>query len=163
MICTGYNEQIISLLMRQQILWKCILDDDTEIWADFDMPDLKDPWTRARQFCNNNNKNIIEVKVIVPGNPEQTVFKDLNGLNNIIIVRGMAKDINDSSETVFSFMTFGQLKEDGMIYTRRFYWPECSFGTYEEVRAMTPENEALLYKKRIKCKEDCTCQSNEQI
>ena len=158
MICTGYNERITGLLMSQQILWKCIFDDGTEGWSDFDLPDTKDPWTRVRQYCNNNNKDIVEVKVIVPGNPEQTVFKDLDGLDNILIVRGMAKDINDDSETVFGFMTFGQLKEDGKIYTSRFYWPECAFGTYEEIRELTKENESLLYRRKKICDENCTCQ-----
>ena len=158
MICTGYNERITGLLMSQQILWKCIFDDGTEGWSDFDLPDAKDPWTRVRQYCNNNNKDIVEVKVIVPGNPEQTVFKDLDGLDNILIVRGMAKDISDDSETVFGFMTFGQLKEDCKIYTIRFYWPECAFGTYEENRELTKENEALLYRRKKICDENCTCQ-----
>jgi hypothetical protein len=158
MICTGYNEHITGLMMGQQVLWKCIFDDGTEGWSDFDLPDTKDPWTRVRQYCNNNNKDIVEVKVIVPGNPEHTVFKDPQGLDNILIVRGMAKDINDDSETVFGFITFGQLRDDNKIYTRRFYWPECSFGVYEEVRELTPENEDLLYKRKKICDENCTCQ-----
>lgn len=163
MICTGYNGHITGLLMRQQILWKCILDDNTEVFSDFDIENQKDPWTRLRNYCYNNNKNIIEVKVVIPGNPEQTVFKDLNGLNNILIVRGTAKDINDSGETIFSFMTFGQLQDDGFIHVQKFYWPECSFAEHEEIRHVTPENENLLYRKRKRCEENCTCQSNEQI
>ena len=76
MICTGYNAHITGLLMQQQVLWKLILNDGTEIWSDFDVPDKKDPWVRARQYCNNNTKDIVEVKVIVPGQPEVQVFRN---------------------------------------------------------------------------------------
>jgi hypothetical protein len=149
--------------MNQQILWKLLLNDGTEIWSDFDLENKKDPWTRARHYCNNNNKNIVQVKVIIPGNPEQLVWENSNGLDNILIVRGMAKDINDSGETVYSFMTFGKVEEDELIHVKRFYWPECKFGTTEEIREITPENEKLLYRKIKRCSDDCTCQSKEQI
>lgn len=162
MICTGYNEHITSLLMNQQILWKLILKDGTEIWSDFDLPDLKDPWTRAKNYCNNNNKDIIEVKVIVPGNPEHTVFYNENGLDKIFIVRGMAKDINESGETIYSFMSFGKVEEDELIHVKRFYWPECSFGQSEEIREMTLENQKLLYNKIKRCSSNCECQKKEQ-
>ena len=162
MICTGYNEHITKLLMNQQILWKLILDNGTEIWSDFDIEGQKDPWTRARHYCNNNNKNIVEIKVIVPGNPEHTVFQDSNGLDNILIIRGMAKDINDTGETIFSFMSFGKLESDGLIHVKRFYWPECSFGISEEVREVTIENEKLLYKKTKRCSDNCKCQEKKQ-
>ena len=148
--------------MKQQILWKLILDDGTEIWSDFDLPEQKDPWTRARHYCNNNNKDIIEVKVIVPGQPEVMVFKDNDGLNNILIVRGMAKDINDSGETIYSFMTFGKLEEDGLIYVKKFYWPECAFAVNDEIRELTPENQKLLHTKINRCSESCKCQKDKQ-
>lgn len=163
MLCTGYNAHITHLLMNQQVLWKCILDDGTEVWSDFDVPNQKDPWTRVRQHCNNNGKDIVEVRVIVPGQPEYTVFKDLNGLDGLLIVRGTAKDINDVSETTYSFVTFGQIEEDGLIHIKRFYWPECAFGSLSEVREITPENEALLYRRRKNCGESCKCQSSKQI
>ena len=162
MICRGFNSHIMHLLNMQQVLWKCILSDGTEAWSDFDIPDQKDPWSRLRTFCNNNLLDIIEVKAIIPGNPETTVFKDDNGLDNILIIRGTSKDLNSEGETSYSFMTFGQLKDDGKIHVRRFYWPECEFGTYVEVREITPENEALLYRRKIACGDSCTCQSKEQ-
>lgn len=162
MICTGYNKHITSLLMNQQILWKLILNDGTEIWSDFDLPNEKDPWTRAKQYCNNNGKQIVEVRVIVPGQSEVTVFNDVAGLNNILIVRGISKDINDSSETIYSFMTFGKLEEDGFIHTKKFYWPECAFAVNDEIRELTPENQKLLYTKIITCSESCKCQKDKQ-
>jgi hypothetical protein len=147
--------------MRQQVLWKCILNDGSEAWSDFDVPNQKDPWTRLRHYCYNNNIEIKEVRVVVPGNPEQVVFTGDPYLNNIMIVRGTAKDINDSGETIYSFMTFGKVEDDGLIHVKRFYWPECHFGTYQEVREITPENKLLLYTKN-KCGDSCKCQSNEQ-
>lgn len=161
MICTGYNAHITSLLMKQQILWKLILNDGTEVWSDFDLPETKDPWTRARHYCNNNSKDIIEVKVVIPGNPEQTVFRDENGLDKIFLIRGMAKDINDTGETIYSFMSFGKVEDDGLIHVKKFYWPECSFGASEEIREVTPENEKLLYKKITRCSDDCKCSKSK--
>ena len=158
MICTGYNAHITGLLMNQQILWKLILNDGTEIWSDFDLEGKKDPWDRARIYCNNNGKDIIEVRAIVPGQPEFTVYRDENGLDKILIVRGVCKDIYGVDETVYGFMTFGKLEDDGLIHVKRFYWPDCAFGTSEEIRKVTPENEVLLYKKIKRCSGDCTCQ-----
>jgi len=161
MICKGYNEHIINLLANQQILWKCTLLDGTEVLSDFDMPNYKDPWTRLRQYCYNNNAKISKVAVIVPGNPEQEVYSDPTGLDNILIIRGISKDINEVEETTYSFMTFGQLKEDNLIYVTRFYWPECKFGTYSEIRQLTPENEELLYRQRNTCGDNCSCQTEK--
>lgn len=161
MICTGYNSHITGLLMQQQVLWKLILNDGTEIWSDFDIPNQKDPWTRARQYCNNNNKDIIEVKVIVPGQPEYQVFRNESGLDGLLIIRGTAKDVNDSGETIYSFVTFGKIEDDGLIHVRRFYWPECAFGTSEEIREITPENQNLIYYRINRCGEDCSCQSSK--
>jgi hypothetical protein len=162
MICKGYNEHIIGLLARQQILWKCTLDDGTEVLSDFDVPDKKDPWTRLRQYCYNNSKKITTVSVIIPGNPEQEVYSNPTGLDNILIIRGISKDINEVEETTYSFMTFGQLKEDNLIYVTRFYWPECRFGTPSEIRQLTPENEELLYRQRKTCGDDCSCQTKKR-
>lgn len=163
MLCTGYNQHIIGLLMNQQVLWKCILDNGTQVFSDFDVPDQKDPWTRLRQYCNNNNVKIVEVRAMVPGNPEAIVYQDDNGLDNFMLIRGTAKDINDDGETSYSFMTFGKVEDDGKIHVRRYYWPECAFGTYEEIREITPENEGLIYRQRKQCGDNCECQSNEQI
>lgn len=162
MICRGYNQHILDLLMKQQVLWKCILSNGEECWSDFDVLDQKDPWTRLRYYCYNNNIDIKEVYVIVPGNPIQKVYSSETYLDNIILIRGHAKDINDSGETVYSFMTFGKVEEDGKIHVKRFYWPECQFGTHEEIREITPENEQLLYKRKNRCKENCECQKEEQ-
>lgn len=163
MICRGYNAHITELLMNQQVLWKLILDDNTEIWSDFDLPDHKDPWTRAKQYCSNNKKDIVKVIIIPPGQPEIQVFQDDKGLDNIFLMRGTAKDINDTGESIYSFVTFGKLEEDGLIHVRRFYWPECAFGTSEEIRELTPENEKLLFKKRNRCGDSCQCQNDKQI
>lgn len=159
MICKGYNEHILDLLMKQQVLWKCILSNGEQVWSDFDVPGLKDPWTRLRHYCNNNNIDIVEVRAIVPGNPEQVVYTSDTYLDNILIIRGHAKDINDAGETVYSFMTFGKLEDDGKIHVIRFYWPECHFGTYVEIREVTPDNEELLYRKKKRCEEGCSCQT----
>lgn len=162
MICTGYNSHITGLLMSQQILWKLILDDGTEIWSDFDMPDLEDPWTRARKYCNDNGKGIVEVRVIVPGQPENMVYRDENGLDKILIVRGVCKDIYGIDEVAYGFMTFGKVEDDGLVHVKRFYWPECAFGTSEELRKLTIDNEQLLFYSKKECGSNCKCQKNKQ-
>ena len=64
MICTGYNSHITGLLMNQQILWKLILENGLEVWSDFDVENLEDPWTRARKYCNEYELNIVEIREI---------------------------------------------------------------------------------------------------
>lgn len=155
MICTGYNPHIISLIMAQQVLWKCVLDDGTSVYSDFDYPELKDPWTRLKHYCHNNRRNINEVYAIVPGQPEQLIFKDENGLDGLFLSRGHSENINFNDHTIHSFVVFGLVGNDNKIYVRRFYWPECQLGTHEEIREITPENQSLIYYK----KDICRCRS----
>jgi hypothetical protein len=157
MICNNYNEHIRNLLLNQQVLWKCKLSNGSEAWSDFDVPDQKDPWSTLRVYCNNNNINIVEVYAIIPFQAPKLIFSDPNGLDNILLIRGTSKNIDDSGETVYSFMTFGKLEEDGLIHINRYYWPECLMGTNVETRLVTDENKKLLYKK-IQCEEGCKCQ-----
>ena len=152
MICTGYNSHISNLLMQQKVLWKCVLDNGTEVFSDFDMPNQKDPWTRLKQYCNNNGRDIVAVYAIVPGQPEQLIHSDLNGMDNILLARGDAKNVDDLGSTVYSFISFGILEKGDKIYVRRFFWPECVLHMHSEIRELTPENQLLLYKKRKHCK-----------
>ncbi len=163
MICTGYNQHITNLLNKQEILWKCILDDGTQVLSDFDIEDQKDPWTRLKMYCNNNNKQIVEVRVMCPGMPETTIYKDDNGLDKFFIIRGIFKDLTDDDSMVFKYMSFGKVEEDEKIHVARFYWPEFNLGPASEVRNITPDNLELLYNKKKFCGDNCTCQSNEQI
>jgi hypothetical protein len=161
MICTGYNQHILSLLDSQTILWKCILSNGVHVWSDFDIPDQKDPWTRLKIYCHNNNLDIVEVRVMCPGMPEQVIFEDSNGLDNFFITRGISKDILDDEDITFSFMSFGIKKEDGDIHVKKFYWPQFELGLSEEVRLLTSESQKILYTKQKKCKKDCSCQESK--
>jgi hypothetical protein len=131
------------------------------VWSDFDIPDEKDPWTRLKIYCNNNNLDVVEVRVMCPGMPEQVIFEDSNGLDNFFITRGISKDILDDEDMTFSFMSFGIKKEDGNIHVKKFYWPQFELGLSEEVRLLTSESQKILYTKRKKCKESCSCQENK--
>lgn len=162
MICTGYNKHVTNLLDKQEILWKCILDDGTQVLSDFDLEGEKDPWTRLKIYCNNNQKDIVEVRVMCPGMPETTIYKDDNGLDQFFIIRGVFKDLTDDDAMVFKYMSFGKLEEDGKIHVSRFYWPEFNLIEASEVRNVTPENLELLYKKKKLCGDNCTCQKDEQ-
>jgi hypothetical protein len=161
MICTGYNQHILSLLDKQTILWKCILSNGVHAWSDFDIPGEKDPWTRLKIYCCNNNLDVVEVRVMCPGMPEQVIFQDGDGLDNFFITRGISKDILDDEDMTFSFMSFGIKKEDGNIHVKKFYWPQFELGLSEEVRLLTSESQKILYTKRKKCKEDCSCQESK--
>lgn len=152
MICTNYNAHITQLLLDQRVLWKCVLDDGTQVFSDFDMPNEKDPWTKLKQYCYNNARNIVAVYAIVPGQPEYLIHSDIDGMDNILLMRGDSKNVDDLGSTVYSFITFGMLKEDGLIHIQRFFWPECVLHVHSEIRVLTPENESLLYKKRRTCK-----------
>lgn len=163
MICTSYTPHTIKLLHGGEILWRCILSDGTSAISDFDVEDQKDPWTRLKIYCNNNNLNITEVKVICPGMPEETIFEDKNGLDNFFISRGISKDITNNDTMTYKYMCFGILKDDNQIHVKKFHWPEFALAQNEELREITPENNNLMYKKKQRCKENCKCQSKEQI
>jgi hypothetical protein len=162
MICTSYNQHTIKLLHSGEILWRCILSDDTSAISDFDIEDQKDPWTRLKIYCHNNNLNITEVKVICPGMPEETIFEDKNGLDNFFISRGISKDITNNDTMTYKYMCFGILKDDNKIHVKKFHWPEFALAQNEEIRELTLENDNLMYKQKKRCKENCKCQSKEQ-
>ena len=148
MICTQYNAHIIKLLKAPTILWKCILDDGTEVLSDFDNGDDKDPWTRLKEYCQENYKNIIEARAMPPGMPEFTVFYNSSGLDGLMIKRGVAKSLFDGVENTYQFLVFGLLNADGKIHVRNFYWPQCELGIDEEIRELTEENKQILWRKQ---------------
>jgi hypothetical protein len=161
MLCTSFNKDILLLLDKQEILWKCILDNGTEVWSDFDASDKKDPWTRLKEFCFNNNIKVIEVRVLCPGMPEQTIFQDDNGLDKFFIIRGLCKELTDNTDVIYKFMSFGIVKSDNKIHVKKFYWPQFALGEDEEIREITPEHEKLLFKKRIMCEDNCKCREKK--
>jgi len=161
MICTGYDQHIMSLLDKNEILWKCVLSNGQTAISDFDNSE-KDPWTRLRHYCNNNGLDIIEVRVMCPGVPEELIYKDENGLDNIFMIRGVCKDLNDASQQVYKYMCFGKIEQDNKLHVKKFYWPEFKLSEVDEVRNLTEENEKLLYRKIKRCSGDCTCQKTGQ-
>lgn len=160
MVCKQYNADIRKLIHQKYILWKCYLSNGEEIWSDYNT-EAKDPWIRTKNYCRNNGIDIVKVTVLVIGAPEQTVYEDSNGLDGIFIIRGMAKDIMGTDETVYKYIAFGLLNKDKQIIdVKKYYWPECSFDSFTEERSITPENKELLYFKRNKpCESDCTCKT----
>jgi len=164
MICRQYNPNIRSLIVDNKlVLWKCVLSNGEEAWSDY-YTEGKDPWIRLKHYCNNNNINIVEVKVIAYGIREQTVYKDEQGLDGIFIIRGISKDLSASSEKIiYNYLAFGKLnKETNLIETQKFYWPECTFDQVYEEREITPDNKEFMYFKRKTCNENCGCQNKEQ-
>lgn len=165
MICKAYNAHIRKLIDQQNILWKCILSDGTEVWSDFNSPEYeKDPWTRLKIYCANNNLNINKVIVLAIGAREETVFEDENGLDGIFIVRGMSRDLMVDSSIEYKFVSFGLLNKDtDTILVKKYFWPECAFEKNIEERLLTLDNEKLMFFKKKMCGDNCKCQSIEQI
>lgn len=163
MICKSYNQNIRELIMdRKIVLWKCILSNGEEAWSDFIA--MNDPWVKLKNYCYNNNVNILEVRVLALGIREQTVFEDKDGLDGLIITGGISKDISDDSGLTYSFLSFGLLdKEKNEIKVKKFFWPECEFDDYEEVRTVTEENKEKILHKRKVCGEHCSCQEKEAM
>jgi hypothetical protein len=163
MICKSYNQNIRDLIMvDKSVLWKCKLSNGEEAWSDF--IESKDPWTKLRRYCNNNNINILEVRVIALGIREQVVFENKDGLDGIIITGGMSKDITSDDSITFNYLAFGLLnKVSNKIEVKKFFWPECEFDTYEEIREITPENKNLIYYKIKNCGDKCKCQEKEAM
>lgn len=147
MICTQYNRHIIKLLKSPTILWKCILDDGTEVLSDFDMEDMADPWTRLKEYCIANKRNIVEARAMPPGMPEFTVYKDVDGLDGLLLKRGAAKSLLDGVENNYQFLVFGLLQADGMLHVKNFYWPQCELGLDEEIRELTEENKLIIWRR----------------
>jgi hypothetical protein len=166
MLCTSFDSHIRKLrIEKHEVIWKCILSDGKEAWSDFDREGHKDPWTKLKEYCNNNNVDIVEVRVSAVGIPEQTVYINSKGMDGFFISRGISKDLfieNDQDSITYKYLVFGKLSDSGdQIYVKKFYWPECKFSETLEIRAITEDNMKLMYFKRKTCGENCTCQENE--
>jgi hypothetical protein len=167
MICTGYDGYLRSLRVdKHEVLWRCILSNGKEAWSDFDRPEYdKDPWTRLKIYCNNNNVDILEVRVNAVGIPEQTVYINPKGMDGFFITRGITKDLytNEGADGItYKYLAFGKLSDAGdQVFVKKFYWPECKFSETLETRAVTEDNMKLMYFKRKTCGENCECQENE--
>ena len=161
MICTKYNADIRKLINNKHILWKCYLSDNTEVWSDF--YNEKDPWVRLKEYCTENKIDINKVTVLVIGAKEETVFEDSDGLDGIFIIRGIIKDLFNPDSTEYKYMAFGKINTStSKIDVVKYYWPQCDFDSYKEIREITPENLKLMFLKSKKCKDSCQCQKNKQ-
>jgi len=144
MICKtrdGYMRKLIrSDLM---ISWKITLSDETLVYGDYDRPGLDNPWNRLKDHCAENDAIPTKVELHMFGAPAKVFFEDENGLDGLLVMRGMAKDqaMDGSHSQSFQTMTVSLLRDDcSFIDVSKYTWPINDFECGRSVRELTSEN-----------------------
>ena len=144
MICKtrdGYMRKLIrSDLM---ISWKITLSDETLVYGDYDRPGLDNPWNRLKDYCAENDVIPTKVELHMFGAPAKVFFEDENGLDGLLVMRGMAKDqaMDGSHSQSFQTMTVSLLRDDcSLIDVSKYTWPINDFECGRSVRELTSEN-----------------------
>jgi len=144
MICTtrdGYMKRLIK--SELMISWKITLNDGTIVYGDYDRPELPNPWLRLKDHCAENNVLPIRVELHMFGAPKKIFFEDEEGLDGLLVMRGLAKDqaMDGSHSQSFQMLTVSLLREDcSAVDVAKYTWPFNEFEKDREVREVTEEN-----------------------
>ena len=144
MICTtrdGYMRTLIQ--MNLMISWKIILTNGQIVYGDYDRPGLENPWFRLKDYCKDNNVLPAKVELHMFGAPKKVFFEDANGLDGLLVMRGMAKDqaMDGSHSQSFQTLTVSLLRDDcSKIDVAKYTWPFNEFEKDRDVRELTVEN-----------------------
>lgn len=77
------------------------------------------------------------------GAPTKVFFEDENGLDGLLVMRGMAKDqaMDGSHNQSFQTLTVSLLRDDcSLIDVAKYTWPFNEFEKDKDVRILTQEN-----------------------
>lgn len=144
MICKtrdGYMKKIIRSDLI--ISWKITLKDGTTVYGDYDRPNFENPWTRLKKYCQENNTIPTRVELYMLGAPKEVFFEDENGLDGLLIMRGVAKDqaMNGGHSQSFQTLTVSLLRDDcSCIDVSKYTWPINDFEQKRNTRTLTKEN-----------------------
>jgi hypothetical protein len=144
MICQtrdGYMRKLIATDLM--ISWKIVLTDGTAVYGDYDRPGLDNPWFRLKDHCKQNNVVPKSVELHMFGAPKKVFFENEDGLDGLLVMRGMAKDqsMDGSHSQSFQTLTVSLLRDDcSMIDVAKYTWPFNEFEKDRDVRVLTEEN-----------------------
>lgn len=144
MICKtrdGYMRKLIATDLM--ISWKIVLTDGTAVYGDYDRPGLDNPWFRLKDHCKQNNVVPKSVELHMFGAPKKVFFENEDGLDGLLVMRGMAKDqsMDGSHSQSFQTLTVSLLRDDcSMIDVAKYTWPFNEFEKDRDVRVLTEEN-----------------------
>lgn len=132
-------------LIRSDLMisWKITLSDETLVYGDYDRPGLDNPWNRLKDHCAENDAIPTKVELHMFGAPAKVFFEDENGLDGLLVMRGMAKDqaMDGSHSQSFQTMTVSLLRDDcSLIDVSKYTWPINDFECGRSVRELTSEN-----------------------
>lgn len=144
MICKtrdGYMRKLITTDLM--ISWKITLTDGTIVYGDYDRPGLDNPWFRLKDYCKENDVIPKSVELHMFGAPKKVFFESEDGLDGLLVMRGMAKDqsMDGSHSQSFQTLTVSLLRDDcSMIDVAKYTWPFNEFEKDRDVRVLTEEN-----------------------
>ncbi len=144
MICTSidsYFEQ--SCYTNLMISWQITLTDGTIVYGDYDRPGFENPWVRLKKHCAENDVYPAKVELHMFGAEHKVFFEDENGLDGIIVMRGIAKDqaMDGSHSQSFQTLTVGLLRDDcSCLDISKYTWPFNNFEKKTATRVLTVEN-----------------------
>jgi len=144
MICTtrdGYMRKLIHTDLM--ISWKIKLSNGLDVYGDYDRPGLDNPWYRLKDYCKENDTVPTRVELHMFGAPQKVFFENEDGLDGIMIMRGIAKDqsMGGGHSQSFQTLTVSHLKDDcSCIDVRKYTWPINDFEQDVQTRSLTTDN-----------------------
>lgn len=144
MICTtrdGYMKKLIQSDLM--ISWKIVLTDGTTVYGDYDRENFDNPWIRLKEHCKENDILPKSVELHMFGAPKKIFFENEDGLDGLLVMRGMAKDqaMDGSHSQSFQTLTVSLLRDDcSYIDVAKYTWPFNEFEKLKDVRELTSEN-----------------------
>ena len=144
MICKTRDSYMKRLIQSDlMISWKIKLSDGTDVYGDYDRPGLENPWHRLKKYCAQNDVIPTMVELHMFGAPKKIFFEDENGLDGLLVMRGMAKDqsMDGSHSQSFQMLTVSLLRDDcSVIDVAKYTWPFNEFEKDRDTRTLTEEN-----------------------
>ena len=143
-ICTsidGYMQRICY--DELMISWQITLNDGTKVYGDYDREGLPNPWLRLKEHCRVNDVYPTKVELHMFGAPHEVFFEDENGLDGLLVMRGIAKDqaMDGGHSQSYQTLTVGLLKDDcSGITVSKYTWPISDFEKKKSDRVLTEEN-----------------------
>jgi len=148
MICKT-KDGYMKKLMRTDLMisWKINLTDGTTVYGDYDRPNCTNPWTRLKDYCQTNDVVPVSVQLQMFGAPKEIFFEDPDGLDGLLVMRGIAKDqaMDGSHSQSFQTMTVSLLRDDcSCIDVSKYTWPINDFEQKRTTRNLTKDNLKMM-------------------
>ena len=150
-ICTSIDSYMQKICYDDlMISWQMTLNDGTKVYGDYDREGMENPWIRFTKHCKENNVYPVKVELHMFGAPHEVFFEDENGLDGLIIMRGIAKDqaMDGGHSQSYQTLTVGLLKDDcSGITVSKYTWPISEFEKKYSERVLTVENVEHMFFK----------------